>query len=84
MTALAVKAKRVRMLRGAVAVVVALAVSFFVLRPAGELCAVLIRRRWPEAWFSGLIVWYADFFALGFSIAIAVVAGRYAFKRRDS
>jgi hypothetical protein len=67
-----------------IAVVVTLALSWSLLRPAGELCAVLIRRQWPEAWFSGLIVWYADFFAAGFSTAMAVVVGRYTFKRWGS
>ncbi len=76
------KAKTVRMLRGTAMGVVAFAVSFFLLRPAGELCAVLIRRQWPS--FSGLIVWYADFLAVGFSIAIAAVVGRVTFKRCGS
>jgi hypothetical protein len=69
--------------RATLAGLVALALSFLVLKPPAELCAVLIRGRWPEAWFSGLIVWYARFVALGFSIAIAVVVGRYTLKRRS-
>jgi hypothetical protein len=71
----------VRTVRAIVTGLVALILSFLVLRPAAELCAVLIRRQWPEAWFSGLIVWYANFVAAGFSIAIAVVTGRYTHKR---
>jgi hypothetical protein len=77
MGVLAMKAKT----RGTVSGLAALAVSFFMLRPAVELSAVLIRGQWPEAWFSGLIVWYADFFAAALSIAIAVVVGRYVLKR---
>jgi len=70
----------VRTLRATVAGTVTLVFSFLALRTPAELFAVAIRRQWPEAWFSGLIVWYADFVAIGFSIAIAVVIGRYAFK----
>ena len=64
-------------LRAVAVSLVALAISFSILRPAGELSAILIRRRWPDAWFSGLIVWYAVFFAAGLSIVIALVVGRY-------
>jgi len=35
--------------------------SFVPLRPVAELCGVMIRRQWQEAWFSGLIVWYLTF-----------------------
>jgi hypothetical protein len=78
---LVMKSKTVRIMQGIVSGLVALGAAFFLLRPTAELCAVLIRRQWPEAWFSGLIVWYADFLAAGFSIAIAVVVGRYTLKR---
>jgi hypothetical protein len=71
----------VRIWRGTLAGFVAFGVSLFVLRPAGELCAVIIRRQWPEAWFSGLIVSYADFFAVGFSFVLAVLVRRYTLKR---
>src|SRR5450432_2940915 len=67
-------------LRAAVAGVATLVLSFSLLRPAAELFAILIRRHWPEAWFSGLIVWYLDFFAAGLAIAIAIVIGRYSFR----
>jgi hypothetical protein len=60
--------------------VAALVLSFSLLRPAAELFAILIRRHWPEAWFSGLIVWYLDFFAAGLAIAIAIAIGRYSFR----
>jgi hypothetical protein len=67
-------------LRGVVAAVAALILSFSLLRPAAELFAILIRRHWPEAWFSGLIVWYLDFFAAVLAIAIAIAIGRYSFR----
>jgi hypothetical protein len=82
MSVLVMSAKTVRILRGTVSGLAAFAVSFFALRPVAELCAVLIRQHWPEAWFSGLIVWYADFLAAALSIAIAVVIGRYMLKHR--
>ena len=50
-------------------------------QPAVELCALSIRRRWPEAWFSSSIVAYADFLALSLSIVAAVLAVQYLSKR---
>ena len=70
--------------RAIVVGIVALVLSFPVLRLAGELCAILIRRRWPDAWFSGLIVWYSLFFAAGCSVAIAVYVGWSASKRQQN
>jgi hypothetical protein len=66
-------------LRAVVAGVAAVLLSFSLLRPAAELFAILIRRHLPEASFSGLIVWYLDFFAAGLAIAIAIAIGRYSF-----
>jgi len=74
-------AKTVGILRGTVSGLAAFAVSFFALRSVAEWCAVLIRQQWPEAWFSGSIVWCADFFAGGLSVAIAVGVGRYLHRR---
>jgi len=67
-------------LRAVVAGVAALVLSFSLVRPAAEQSAILIRRHWPEAWFSGLVVWYLDFFAAGLAIAIAIAIGRYSFR----
>ena len=69
-----------KFLRAVVAGVAVLVLSFSLLRPAAELFAILIRRHWPEAWFSGSIVWYLDFFAAGLAIAIAIAIGRYSFR----
>ncbi len=63
--------------------VVALAVSFPVLKLGAELCAILIRRHWPDAWFSGLIIWYSLFFAAACSLGIAIYVGCYTFKRQQ-
>lgn len=53
------------------------------MQSAGELCAITIRRRWPDAWFSSSIVWDADFIALALSIVMAVVIIRYASNRHS-
>lgn len=67
-------------LRPIAAAVIALAL-FRGLRPAGALCALSIRTRWPAAWFSSFIVWDAYFLALLFSIVVAVVVVQYTFKQ---
>jgi hypothetical protein len=67
-------------LRVVLAGIAALVLSFSLLKPTAELFAILIRRHWPEAWFSGLIVWYLDFFAAGLAIAVAIAIGRYSFR----
>lgn len=62
--------------------VTALGLAFFYSsRPLAGVCAISIRRRWPDAWFSGLIVWDADFLALSVSIIIAVLAVSYLSNR---
>jgi xanthine/uracil permease len=76
--------RRKRLLRALATGVVALLLSFSLLRTAGELCALMIRRHWPNAWFAGLIVWYALFFAIGCSTVVAVVAGLYTMKHPRS
>jgi hypothetical protein len=78
-----VKAIVVNAVRATAAAVIAIALSWLLRRPA-EYCAVLIRRQWPEAWFSGLIVWYADFAAIAISVVIAVVIVQYACNRQGN
>ncbi len=51
------------------------------MQPAGELSAIAIRRRWPDAWFSSSIVLNADFLALAFSIVLAIIVIQYASNR---
>ena len=67
-------------LRVVLAGIAALVLSFSLLKPTAELFAILIRRHWPEAWFSGLIVWYLDFIAAALAIAIAIAIGRYSLR----
>jgi hypothetical protein len=70
-----------RILRPIVMVPITLALFRWLMQPAGELCAIAIRRRWPDAWFSSSIVLDADFLALSFSIVIAVVIIQYESNR---
>ena len=72
------------MKKAAIAGIVAIVLSFPLLRFAGELCAILIRRRWPDAWFSGLIVWYSLFLALGCSLALSAYVVRYTLKNQKN
>jgi xanthine/uracil permease len=43
------------------------------MQPTVEVCAIAIRRRWPDAWFSSSIVLNADFLALAFSSVLALI-----------
>ena len=54
--------------------------SYHVLISPATLAALAIRGKMPQAWFSGLITWYAAFFVTGASIAIAGVACRIVYK----
>ena len=72
------KKSTVRILCPIAIVPIALILFRGLMRPAAELCAIAIRRRWPDTWFSSSIVLNADFLALAFSIVIAVVIIHYA------
>jgi len=54
--------------------------SYEALISPATVAAIAIRRKMPDAWFSGLIVWYARFVVLGVSIVIAGVACRMIYK----
>ena len=71
----------VRILRPIVVVPITLVLFRGLMQPAGELCAIAIRHRWPNAWFSDSIVLNADFLALTFSIVLGVVITQYASNR---
>jgi hypothetical protein len=49
--------------------VISAILSYRALRVPAELAAFALRRKMPDAWFSGLIVWYALFVVIGISIA---------------
>ena len=75
--------KTAKFLRAALEGIIGLYVSFLLLRPVAEIFAVLIRRHWPAAWFSGFIVWYLDLLAAGLSIAIGITVWRYSLRAED-
>jgi hypothetical protein len=60
-----------------------IAPSFVPLRPGAELCGVMIRRQWQEAWFSGLNCLVPDFLVGALSVAMAMLVGRYTLRSSD-
>jgi hypothetical protein len=54
--------------------------SYHELNVPAYLAAVALRRKMPDAWFSGLITWYALFVVIGISIVLAGVACRMVYK----
>jgi len=54
--------------------------SYWALISPATIAAIAIRRKMPDAWFSGLIVWYATFGVIGMSIVIAGLASRMVYK----
>jgi hypothetical protein len=61
---------------GILAGVISAVLSYRALISPATLGALAIRRKMPQAWFSGLITWYAAFVVIGVSIVIAGVAYR--------
>ena len=55
--------------------------SYFVFVSPATVAAIAIRHKMPDAWFSGLVVWYATFVVIGVSIVIAGVACWMVYKR---
>jgi NhaP-type Na+/H+ or K+/H+ antiporter len=60
--------------------VVSMALSYKALISPATLMAISIRRKFPEAWFSGLINWYAAFIVLLLSIVVGGVACRAVYR----
>jgi hypothetical protein len=60
--------------------VVAAILCYSLLISPATVAAIAIRLKMPDAWFSGLIVWYATFVVIGVSIIIALVACRMVYK----
>jgi hypothetical protein len=54
--------------------------SYAALSVPATLAALAIRRKMPDAWFSGLIVWYAHFAVIAISVVIAGIACRMVYK----
>jgi NhaP-type Na+/H+ or K+/H+ antiporter len=65
---------------GILAGVISAIVSYYALISPATVAAIAMRRKMPDAWFSGLIVWYATFIVIGVSIVIAGVACRMVYK----
>jgi hypothetical protein len=61
-------------------VVLAILCYFALIAPA-TVAALAIRRKMPDAWFSGLIVWYATFVVIGVSTVAASIACRMTYNR---
>ena len=66
-----------------VGIVLAIFCYWTLISPA-TLAAIAIRRRLPDAWFSGLITWYAMFAVIGVSMAVAGVACRMIYKHAST
>lgn len=48
--------------------------------PPMDMLAITIRRKMPDAWFSGLIAWYALFFAIAISLGVGTIAAVLIYK----
>lgn len=66
---------------GILVAVVVLIASYHVLIWPAVRAAIALRHKMPEAWFSGLITWYAGFAVLGVSVVVAAVAFRRVYKQ---
>ena len=60
--------------------VISAILSYYALISPATVTALTVRRKMPDAWFSGLIVWYAAFIVIGVSIVIGGVACRVVYK----
>jgi uncharacterized membrane protein YhaH (DUF805 family) len=69
---------------GVLAGIVLAVFCYLALISPATLAAIAVRRRMPDAWFSGLITWYATFAVIGVSIAVAGVACRMVYKHASS
>jgi hypothetical protein len=67
-------------LEGIVAGLISAILSYSALISRATVAAIALRHKMPNAWFSGLIVWYATFIVILLSIVIAVVAYRLVYK----
>ncbi len=53
--------------------------SYYALSVPATLTAIAIRRKMPDAWFAGLIVWYAHLAVIAVSVVIAAIACRMVY-----
>lgn len=69
------------LVEGILVAVVVLIASFGALISPVVRAALALRYKMPDAWFSGLIVFYADLAVLGVSAVLAGVAFRKVYKQ---
>ena len=67
-------------IEGIVVGIVSIAFSYRVLISPATLAALLIERKFPDAWFSGLFTWYVTFVVMAVAIIIGGVACRVVYK----
>ena len=60
--------------------VISAILSYYALISPATVAAIAMRRKMPDAWFSGLIVWYATFIVILVSIVVAGVASRVVYR----
>lgn len=72
------------LVEGILAGVVSAVFCYWALISRATVAAIAIRRKMPEAWFSGLIDWYATFAVIGVSMVVAVVACRMVYKHAST
>jgi predicted phage tail protein len=56
--------------------------SYAALISRATLAAIAIRHKMPDAWFAGLITWYAMFVVLGVSLVVGGVTCRFVHKHQ--
>jgi cell division protein FtsX len=69
-------------LEGMVAGLISASLSYAALISRATVAAIELRRKMPDAWFSGLIVWYATFIVILVSIVIAAVVYQLVYKHQ--
>ena len=56
------------------------AFSYWLLITPATRAALELRRKYPEAWFSSMVTWYAAFLVIGVSLILALVASRLIYR----
>jgi predicted phage tail protein len=72
------------LVEGILAGVVLAIFCYWALISPATLAAIAIRRKMPDAWFSGLITWYAMFAVIGVSMVVAGIACRMIYKHAST
>jgi len=67
-------------LEGILAGIISSVLSYSAIISRASVTAIAMRRKMPDAWFSGSIVWYATFIVILVSIVVGAVAYRVVYK----